>query len=95
MARMGGMRRKSRYKLTKGIREKGKVAITRHFQEFKQGQKVILKIEPSIQKGTFNPRYQGKTGIVKAKKGRCYEVAIKDIKKEKSIIIHPVHLVKV
>ena len=36
-----------------------------------------------------------KTGIVKGKKGSCYEINIKDGKKEKILIIHPVHLKRV
>ena len=94
MARIGGFRRKTRYKLTKGIREKGKVTVTRHLQEFKVGERVRLKLEPSVHKGTFNPRFQGKNGVVKAKKGNCYEVLIKDMNKEKNVVVHPVHLVR-
>ncbi|MFH1398584.1 MAG: 50S ribosomal protein L21e [Candidatus Woesearchaeota archaeon] len=94
MSRVGGSRRKTRYKLTKGVRDKGKVTITRHFQKFSEGEGVILKIEPSIQKGVFHPRHHGKKGTVIGMKGSCYIVEITDIHKQKEIIVHPVHMVK-
>jgi len=90
--RIGGFRRKTRHKLSKPLREKGKVSLKRYFQTFKPGDNVVLKSEPSIQKGMYYPRFHGKAGIIKCKKGACYEVAIKDNKKEKLLIIHPVHL---
>ena len=78
--------------LPKEIRDKGKVTITRQLQEFKKGENVTLILEPSVHKGTFNPRFQGRAGVIQGKKGNCYEVMIKDIRKHKSLIIHPVHL---
>ena len=90
--RVGGFRRKTRHKLAKSLREKGKLSIRKYLQEFKKGDKVLLKAEPSVHKGIYYPRFHGKTGVIKNKKGNCYEVAIKDNKKEKILIVHPVHL---
>lgn len=92
VTRIGGFRRKSRSKLRKNIREKGKFSLTKYFQEFKIGDRVVLKANPSIQKGMYYPRFHGRAGIVMGKRGECYEVKIKDINKEKLIIIHPIHL---
>ena len=92
MNRIRGLRGKSRYKLRKGIREKGKMSITRFMQEFEAGQKVHLNLEPSYHKGIFHVRFQGKTGTIKAARGKCYEVLINDEGKEKMILVHPVHL---
>lgn len=92
--RTGGNRRKTRSKFKKGVREKGKISLTRYFQLFKVNEKVILKAEPAIQKGMYFRRFHGKTGIIKSRRGKCYEVMIKDGKKEKTLIIHPVHLKK-
>ena len=61
-------------------------------QEFKIGDKVALKADSGVQKGMYFPRFHGKAGVVKGKKGKCYEVMIKDIGKEKTLIVHPVHL---
>ena len=88
----GGDRKKSRHKLTKERREKGKISISRFMQSFEAGQKVNLSIEPSFHKGSYHSRFIGKTGVVKGSRGRCYEVAVKDGGKEKLFIIHPIHL---
>jgi len=92
--RIGGFRRKTRHKFTKDNRKRGKISVSRYMQELKVGDKVNLTVEPAIQKGMYFPRFIGKTGIVKGSKGRCYEVSIKDGKKEKILIVHPIHLNK-
>ena len=43
-----GARRKTRYALQKHKREKGKISISRYFQKFKDGDKVTIKINPSV-----------------------------------------------
>lgn len=93
--RKGGARRKSRSKMKKPIRKKGKISITKYFQEFKEGDKVALKAEPAVQKGMYCLRFHGKQGIVKKQVGRCYEVAVKDFTKEKTVVVHPVHLKRI
>jgi ribosomal protein L21E len=90
--RIGGYRRRTRYKLGKAVREKGKLSLTKYFQSFKEGDKVQLSLEPSIQKGIFLPRYNGKVGVIENKVGECYNVVIQDIKKEKVVLVHPIHL---
>lgn len=92
--RIGGFRRKTRSKLRKNMRDKGKISISRYFHEFKEGDRVILKAEPAIQTGMSHPRYQGKAGIVFGKQGECYKVMIKDGSMEKMMIVHPIHLLK-
>lgn len=93
--RIGGFRRKTRHKLQKARRQKGKISITKYFQEFSKGDKVLLKAEPSIHTGMYNPKYHSKVGIIKSKKGSCYNISIKDKSKEKIVVVHPVHLKKV
>jgi len=93
--RKGRFRRKTRSKLRKSLRKKGKISIKKYFQKFKEGERVYLKAEPAIQKGMFFPKYSGKSGVVKRKKGNCYEVLVKDKGKEKILIVHPIHLKKV
>ena len=93
--RIGGNRRKTRYKYRKEKRNRGKISITRYFQSFGIGDRVFLGIESAVQKGNCHPRFIGRSGIVKGKRGRCYEVSINDKGKEKSLLIHPVHLRKV
>ncbi|MFH1209791.1 MAG: 50S ribosomal protein L21e [archaeon] len=93
--RIGGFRRKTRNKLKKNIRRKGKISLSNYFQKLEIGDRVLFKAEPAIQDGMYYPRYHGKTGIVKEKIGECYKVEIKDGKKDKEFIVHPVHLRKV
>lgn len=92
--RIGGFRRKTRYKLSKSIKEKGKMSLTRFFQEFNEGERVVFKAESSYQKGMYMPRFHGKNGMVNKKIGRCYEIVFKDSNKQKKAIVHPVHLKK-
>lgn len=92
MKRIGSFRRKTRHKFKKRVREKGKLSLKDYFQNFKVGERVILSIEPIVQKGMYRPVYAGKSGIIKGKRGRCYTIAIKDKNKEKTLIVHPVHL---
>ena len=90
--RIGGLRRKTRYKFRKEKGKKGKISLTRYFQSFNAGDRVNLTVEPAIQKGMYHPRFMSKTGVIKCKRGRCYEVKISDMGKEKILIVHPVHL---
>lgn len=94
MQRTGGYRRKTRSKLRKNVRAKGKVAIRNFFQEFSEGDRVNLVAEPGVQRGIFHPRFHGRTGTVTNKQGNSYYVKIKDGNKEKSVLVHPVHLKK-
>ena len=92
--RVGGFRRKTRYKFRKNVKQRGKLSQRKFFQTFDSGEKVLLHAESSYQQGMYFPRFHGKVGIVGKNVGRCYEVKIKDFSKEKTLIIHPVHLVK-
>ncbi len=92
--RIGGFRRKTRSKLKKNESEKGKVSISRYFHSFKEGDSVVLKPEPAVQKGMPHPRFQGKSGVVTGKQGNCYKVMVKDGKMEKTVLAHPIHLLE-
>ncbi len=94
MKHHGSFRRKTRHKLKKNYKQKGKISIRQFFQEFKEGDRVVLKAEPAYQKGMYYPRFHGKSGLILNKKGHCYEVLIKDGNKEKLLIVHPVHLMR-
>ena len=95
MKRVGGFRRKTRYKLKQSVSNKGKLPVTKFLQEFNIGDRVVLKAEPSYQGGMFFLRFQGRVGEVVKKQGNCYLVAIKDGKKAKECLTHPVHLQRV
>ena len=94
VTRIGGLRRKSRSKLRKNIRQRGKISVTKYLQEFNIGDRVYLKAEPSIHKGMYNLRYHGKAAVVKGKQGKCYIVELKDNTKIKNFIVRAIHLKK-
>ncbi|GIU68472.1 MAG: 50S ribosomal protein L21e [Candidatus Pacearchaeota archaeon] len=78
----------------KRIREKGKIKLSRYFQELNIGDFVAIDIEKAISIN-FPKRLQGRTGIIKEKRGRAYVVKVRDQSKEKEFIIEPVHLKKI
>ena len=78
----------------KAVRTKGKLPLSKYFQEFKKGDCVAVVRELSIP-CNFPRRLQGRTGLIEEKRGRAYLVKIKDIKKEKEFLIEPIHLKKI
>ncbi len=93
--RIGSFRKKARNKLTQKAGNKGKLPLRNILQTFNIGDRVSLKAEPSFHKGLYHMRFHGLTGVVMKKKGSCYEVTIKNGNKEKLVVVHPVHLIKV
>ncbi len=92
MSKIGGLRKKSRSKFSKPRRQRGKVGVSRYFNEFKPGEKVMLQAEPSVHKGLYFSRFHGKSGTMGARRGECYEIFVRDQGKEKTIIAHPAHI---
>lgn len=92
--RKGGYRRKKRNLFRKSPGTKGKISVTKYLQEFNQGDRVLLGLEPAVQQGFYHPRFYGRTGCIESKTGKCYKVRINDCGKQKSVIVHPIHLRK-
>jgi len=78
----------------KNIRTKGKLSLSRYFQELKKGDKVSVIKELSVA-SDFPARLQGSTGVVESKRGNAYVLKINSQGKEKTYIIEPVHLKKI
>ncbi len=93
MSRSAGIRRKTRSKLKRGLRER--LTIPLALKDLKIDERVVIKINPSVHRGMPHPRFQGKSGTVIGKKGRSYVITIKDGNKEKILNVHPTHLKKV
>ena len=74
-------------------REHGKIKLSKYFQEFKKGDRVAVNRELSLHP-KFPSKTQGRSGVIESKRGSAYIVKIKDLKKDKTYIIHPVHLRK-
>lgn len=93
--RVGGFRARTRKKLRKKPRSKGKISTTRLLQSFKIGDKVIIAQESAIHKAMPHPKFKSRTGVVVKKQGRAYMVKIKDGRKTKNVLAAPIHLIKV
>jgi len=78
----------------KSVRTRGKLQLSRYFQEFKEGDAVAVIKEKSI-KSSFPLRLQGRTGVIEKKRGKAYIIKIKDQNKGKKFIIEPIHLKKI
>ncbi|HIE14193.1 TPA: 50S ribosomal protein L21e [Candidatus Bathyarchaeota archaeon] len=93
MGKSKGFRRKTRSLLRKKPRERGKINVTKILYEYKPGEKVVIKIDPSIHKGMPHRRYHGNVGTVIGKRGRSYVVNVTQGDAVKKIIVRPEHLV--
>jgi large subunit ribosomal protein L21e len=87
-----GPRKKTRNKLKNTPRERGTSPPQRAIQEFDEGQKVHLKIDPSVPDGRYHPRFDGLTGEVAGKQGDAFKVEITDGGKEKTLIVAAAHM---
>jgi|SRR3989344_5060462 len=92
--RTGTNRRKTRSLYRKNIRDRGKISIRNYLQKLNNGDKVVLKAEPAIQKGMYFRRFHGKTGEIVGKQGSNYKVRMKEKRVTKELLVHPVHLRK-
>ncbi|RLE50276.1 MAG: 50S ribosomal protein L21e [Candidatus Methanomethylicota archaeon] len=88
-----GYRTRTRKLLRKKPRERGLSPITPLLREYKPGDKVVIKIDPSQPKGMPHRRYYGKTATVIDKRGRAYILKVHMGGYEKTIIARPEHIV--
>jgi large subunit ribosomal protein L21e len=79
---------------SKNLREKGKLKLSRYFQELEAGDRVSVNQELSLQP-RFPKRLQGRTGVIIGKRGHSCIVKIRDQTKEKDFLIAPIHLRKI
>jgi large subunit ribosomal protein L21e len=82
----------TRNKLKNKPRERGTSPPQRAIQEYEAGERVHLRIDPSVPKGRFHPRFNGHTGEVVGKQGRSFKVRITDGGKPKTLVAAPAHL---
>lgn len=87
-----GPRQGSRNKLRNDPRERGASPPQQQVEQFENGEKVHLKIDPSVPKGQFHQRFNGRTGTVVGKQGRAFKVEIEDGSVTKTLIAVPAHL---
>ncbi len=87
-----GPLKKTRNKLSNDPRERGTSPPQRAIEDFSTGERVHLRIDPSVPDGRFHPRFNGHTGEVLGEQGSAYRVRITDGSKDKTIIAIPAHL---
>ncbi len=87
-----GYRRRTRALLRRRAREKGKTGLSKLLREYKPGDRVVIKLDPSVHKGMPHRRFHGRVGIIDKSRGRAYVVNVTQGKAEKEIIVRPEHL---
>ena len=92
MKKSKGYRAGTRRLLKKEPRERGKKRLSKLLHEYQPGSRVVIKIDPSIQKGMPHKRYHGKIGTVIDKRGRSYILNVTQGDAVKEIIVRPEHL---
>ena len=78
----------------KNIRERGKVSLSRYFQELQEGNHVALVHNQSF-KASFPKSFHGSIGVISGKQGKTYAVKLLNGKKLKTLLVHPIHLKKI
>jgi len=78
----------------KNVRTRGKLQLSKYFQELEVGEKVAIIRERAVA-STFPVRLQGRTGVVEERRGKAYVIKINDSNKEKKFLIEPIHLKKI
>ncbi|MDS0474996.1 50S ribosomal protein L21e [Natrinema sp. 1APR25-10V2] len=92
MPKSNGPRQGTRRKLANDPRDRGTSPPQRAIQEYETGEKVHLKIDPSVPDGRFHPRFDGRTGEVVGKQGSAFKVQINDGGKDKTLLVTAAHL---
>jgi len=88
-----GFRVKTR-KLLKKDKNRGFTRQLLENMQLKEGEQVIIKIDPSFHKGMPHRRYHGKVGVIVGRRGRAFEVKTRKGRKEIILVVRPEHLVK-
>ena len=87
-----GIMEKTRQKFRRSPRKRGLSPITRSFQRFEVGEKAVIKIDSSLQRGWPHHRFHGLTGTVVGKQGRAFVLDVRFGGKTKKAIVFPEHL---
>lgn len=92
MRKSKGYRAKTRDLLKLNPRERGKTTLSKILYNYTEGERVVVKINPSVHKGMPHRRFQGRKGVVVTKRGRSYVVHMQEDSVTKEIIVRPEHL---
>ncbi len=94
MVNSSGIRRKSRSVLSKKVRTKGRIPLSRLLTSYEEGEKVVINIDPGIHKAMPHKRYQGKVATIVGTRGKAYILEIPQRKSVKTIITTAYHIRK-
>ncbi len=89
--RKPGKRGKTRSKLKK---KNGKITVNKIMQEFTDGDRVQVVIEPDYHAGFPDKSFHGLTGKICGRKGESYEIELKKGNKLFTVVTTPVHIKK-
>ncbi len=87
-----GYRSKTRSLLRKNPRERGKIGLSQFLHEYKLGERVVVKINPTFHGGMPHRRYHGRVGVIMNKRGKAYVINVSQGEAIKEIIVHPAHI---
>lgn len=87
-----GPRSGTRKLFSKSPKERGLPPMSVILYQYEIGEKVVIKIDPSIHKGMPHKRFYGKVGTIIEKRGRSYVILVRDGNKEKKVIARPEHI---
>jgi len=87
-----GFRARTRSLMSKRVRTRGLSSPSKVLIDYEVGQRVDIVIDPGFHKGMPHRRYQGRTGVVTALRGRAIVVDVSLGKTMKTLIIRREHL---
>jgi len=94
MGNSSGTRRKSRSALSKRVREKGRIPLSRLLTRYEEGEKVVINIDPGVHKAMPHKRFQGKVALIVGTRGKAFILEIPQRKTVKTIITTAHHIRK-
>lgn len=87
-----GYRYRTRSLLKRKVREKGKTGLSKVLRDYVAGDRVVVKINPSVHRGMPHRRFHGKVGVIGERRGRAYLVSVSQGDAVKELIVRPEHL---
>jgi large subunit ribosomal protein L21e len=79
-------------KQSRNLTAKKRLPPSKFLKEFKEGQSVLIDVNPMFGKSEPHLRFNHRTGKVVGKRGKSFVVVIKDGNKEKELYLPVVHL---
>ena len=87
-----GLRSRTRSLMSKSPKDRGLRPLGYLFRDYKNGEKVIIIIDPAVHRGMPYKRFQGAIGEVLERRGRAYVVKVTEGGKAKKVIARPEHI---